>query len=259
MLLLHGFTGCAESMEGIAGALQPGRRVIRPDFLGHGQSDAPRDPSLYAMGHTVARMQDVLDQLEIETCDVIGYSMGGRVALSLAVAFPSRIRSLTLIGATPGLPSEEERTTRRRADDQLAQRLIDEGLESFVDDWMALPLFASQARLGSAFLVRAREQRLQGQIEGWAGSLRGLGTGVMPPLYEALPSLQQAVLLVVGQEDPKFTKIAEQMLQRLPHAECVLVPRAGHAAHLEQPEDFAAILDEFLDRVSPRDGWQASP
>ena len=246
-------------MEGIAAALQPGRRVIRPDFLGHGESDAPRDPSLYAMGHTVARMQDVLDQLEIETCDVIGYSMGGRVALSLAVAFPSRIRSLTLIGATPGLLSEEERAERRTADEQLAQRLIDEGLESFVDHWMALPLFASQARLGSAFLARARQQRLQGQVEGWAGSLRGLGTGAMPPLHEALKGLQQEVLLVVGEEDQKFIVIADQMQQRLPHAERVLVPKAGHAAHLEQPEDCAVILDEFLDRVSPRDHRQTSP
>lgn len=252
-LVLHGFTGCAASMQVVADALTPGRRVIRPDLVGHGESDAPDDVAAYTMKACVDQLRALLDRFSIERVDLIGYSMGGRIALSLAVASPERVRSLALVGATAGLASASERAARVAADEALATRILEHGVESFVDEWMALPLFASQQRLGAEALAAARAARLRGRAIGFANSLRGMGTGAMPPLHAALPGLQRPVLLVVGDEDAKFRAIASALARALPDARTAIVPDAGHAAHLENPGAFAKRLVGFLERVSPTD------
>ena len=250
-LILHGFTGSGLAMQGVADALALQRRVIRPDLLGHGASDAPPGAAAYQMDRCLARLRDVLDQLDVKTCDVIGYSMGGRVALSLGLAFPERVRSMVLIGASPGLAKASEREARRVADEAWAAGLLTKGLEWFVSEWMALPLFSTQARLSEASLAEAKRQRLSCRAEGLAGSLRGLGTGSMPPLHEGLSELTQPVLLVAGGEDEKFSEIAKEMQQSLRQADRLEVPSSGHAVHLEQPAFLTRALREFLDRVSP--------
>ncbi len=257
-LLLHGFTGCGASLQGVADALADGRRVIRPDLVGHGESDAPLSPSDYTMPRCVAQLLALLDTLGVERCDVFGYSLGGRTALSLAAAAPARVRSLVLVGATPGLASTADRAARVDADEALARRILDQGVEAFVDHWMALPLFASQQRLGESALAAARAERLRCRAEGLAGSLRGMGTGAMPPLHESLPHIEVPASCFAGAEDAKFRAIAGEMAASLPNAEVAVVADAGHAAHLEQPEAFASLLRAFLDRVSPRTASESS-
>ena len=249
-LLLHGFTGSGATLQAVVDGLGMTRRFIRPDLLGHGASDAPTDPDAYRMERCLARLEDLLDALEVEMCDVIGYSMGGRVGLSLGVAFPERVRSLVLIGASPGLAKASDREARRVADEAWVEGLLSRGLEWFVAEWMALPLFATQSRLGEAALLEMKRQRLACRAEGLAGSLRGLGTGSMPPLHEALSKLKQPVLLVTGAEDQKFSAIAKEMEQSIANAERFEVPGAGHAPHLEEPSSLNPVLCQFLDRVS---------
>ncbi len=251
VLMLHGFTGDAESMAPAAEPLADAFEVHRVELVGHGRSDAPDDVAPYSMPACVEQVVAVLDALEIEAAHVYGYSMGGRAALSLAAAHPARVRSLVLVGATAGLASAEDRADRVASDEALAARIERDGLEPFVDAWMSLPLFASQKRLGDDALARARAQRLKGTTTGYANSLRGMGTGAMPPLHDALRRLAMPVCLVVGEEDAKFRAIAAQLVAALPDARVEAIAEAGHAAHLEQPAAMGDVVRRFLSEA----GW----
>lgn len=251
VLILHGFTGSSESVVGIADAL-PGFRRVRVDLLGHGRSDAPDELDTYSMDTCVEDLARVLDALGIPSTDVVGYSMGARVALALAVRMPERVRRCVLIGARAGIEAPEARAERVRADAALAARIEDEGLESFVDDWMALPLFASQLRLGKAALAAARAARLRQRPEGLARSLRGMGAGAQPPLFERLGALRVPILFVAGGEDAAFVDAGRDLASRIPTARFLLIPEVGHAAHLEAADEFARITRSFLSE--PPDG-----
>lgn len=246
LVALHGFTGSVESMEGVARALAARRPIWAVDLVGHGESACPAEPRAYAMEACVDQVVAALHALGVERADWLGYSMGGRVALSAAVRHPARVERAVLVGASPGIADPAARARRVAEDEALAERLLDGGLEAFVDAWMAKPLFASQRRLGPSALAAARAQRLRGNARGWAASLRGMGTGAMPPLHDALEKVDAEVLLVVGEEDAKFRGLAADLLARLRRARLCIVPRAGHAAHLENPEAFARAVTRFL-------------
>jgi 2-succinyl-6-hydroxy-2,4-cyclohexadiene-1-carboxylate synthase len=254
VLMLHGFTGRAESLEALGEALAVRRRVVCVDLIGHGESDAPDALACYAMGRCVGQLVGVLDALELERPHGLGYSMGARVALALCVAHPERLASAMLVGARAGLCDAEERRLRRQADEALARRLLHEGIEAFVDRWMALPLFASQQRLGAAALERARAQRLRASPLGLARSLEGMGLGAQPALHDRLGRVRLPVCLVVGAEDTAFRAAADDLAMRLPDARVRLVPEAGHAAHLENPAAFVSLALAFLDAVESEAG-----
>ncbi len=249
VLALHGFTGDAESMEGVSAALRDRHRVVRLELVGHGESDAPREACRYSMSACSAQILAARPALGLERPHLLGYSMGGRAALAASLESPSEFASLVLIGATAGIADPAEREARIASDSALADRIEREGVERFVEEWMALPLFASQARLGSAALARARAQRLRNRAHGLAASLRGMGAGAQPPFHARLPGLALPVLFVVGEEDAKFREIAGALEARLPDARMRLLPSAGHAAHLEAPEAFAEVVREFLAEV----------
>jgi 2-succinyl-6-hydroxy-2,4-cyclohexadiene-1-carboxylate synthase len=247
LLLLHGFTGSTRSMAECADGLAGRHRVLSLDLIGHGRSDAPRQVAPYAMERCVEQIHGVLAKRGALPADVVGYSMGGRAALSLLARHPGALRCLVLVGASAGLEGDEERAARVEQDEALADRIERQGLERFVDDWMALPLFASQSkRLAGDALSRAREQRLASAPHGLANSLRGMGTGAQPPLHHRLGSIDTRVLFAVGDEDAKFQGIARDLAARMPRAEVAVVPDAGHAAHLENPAAFLQIATEFI-------------
>lgn len=257
LLVLHGFTGSGESMQGVAAGLRDAYRVVRLDLVGHGASPAPRNRDAYTLGRCVAQVLAALDGLAIRSTHVLGYSMGGRLALALAVFAPERVRSALAVGASAGIPDAHARALRVAADEELAERIERDGLAPFVDAWMALPLFASQRRLGARALAEARAQRLRNRPHGLANSLRGMGSGAQPPLHEHLPAIGVPVGLVHGAEDAKFAAIAQDLARKLPRGETFAVPAAGHAAHLEQPQAFLRIARRFLaaaDAQAPRAG-----
>ena len=165
--------------------------------------------------------------------------MGGRVALHAALSLGARVERLVLVGASPGLATAEERAARAAEDAALADRIEAIGLEAFVREWAAQPLFDGMPR-GVAEL--ARSDRLRNTASGLAAALRGLGTGVMPSLWERLGELAMPVELVVGERDEKFRAIAERMEGALPDARLHVVPGAGHAVHLEAPDAVVEIL-----------------
>lgn len=245
LVLLHGFTGDASTLQSLTDRLSDDHLVITPNLVGHGGSTGPRDR--YGVDAMVDQVLDALTALGIPApYDMVGYSMGGRVALTMACREPATVASLSLIGASAGLATAEERAERVDADEELAASIVTDGLEPFVDRWMANPLFATQSRLGEEFLAHARAQRLGNDAEELARSLRGAGTGSMRPLHDDLPGCPMPVALIVGADDAKFRAIAEDLSETLPDARVTTVADAGHAAHLEQPD---AVVDSILATV----------
>jgi 2-succinyl-6-hydroxy-2,4-cyclohexadiene-1-carboxylate synthase len=224
LLLLHGFTQTSASWRGVMRALGGRYRPVAPD-LGAGPWEAELDR---------------LEALAPARAVIAGYSMGGRLALALAARRPERVRRLVLVSASPGLARAEERAERRAADAALAGRIERIGLEAFAREWAAQGLFADQPEAVAAL---AHEDRLRRSAADHAAQLRGLGTGVMPPLWERLAELAVPVALVVGERDGKFRAIAARMAERLPNASVVVVRGAGHAVPLEQPEAVAGAID----------------
>jgi 2-succinyl-6-hydroxy-2,4-cyclohexadiene-1-carboxylate synthase len=246
LLLLHGFTGSAETLRALADALASEYRTIAVDLLGHGRSDAPRDPSRYALECTAGDLARLLDALGEPRAHVLGYSLGGRIGLGFAALRPHRVQSLVAIGASAGLADPRERAARRAADEELAQSLERDGLEAFVTRWMAQPLFASQARLGAESLACARAQRLHNRPHGLAASLRGIGTGAQPALHGRLGPLDLPMLFVAGAEDAKFSRIARELAALAQRGRAAIVPGAGHAVQLENPEALLSLARELF-------------
>jgi len=242
VVVLHGFTGDASTMGEISGRLRG--EVDAVDLAGHGAGPHPADPAAYTID---AMAEAVLDR-HVEPVHLVGYSMGGRVALTAACRFPHRVRSLALIGASAGIAEAEARRERALADDRLAE-LIEADLETFVDRWMANPLFATQSRLGPEFLAGARAQRLGNDPSALARSLRANSTGRMRPLHDDLAGCAIPVALIAGADDAKFVGIAHELAAALPEATVHVIDQAGHAAHLEQPDAVARVIAEVQARA----------
>lgn len=254
LAMLHGFTGSARGLAGAAAGLRDRWRTLRVDLVGHGASDAPFETCHYGMERCCEQVLAVLAAASAEPCHLLGYSMGGRVALSLCAGWPERFRSAVLIGASAGLAEPARRAARRASDGALAERIERDGVPDFVRDWESLPLFAGQAgRLSEGLRLALRAERLAQRAHGLAGSLRGMGSGVQPALLERLPSLRVPILCVVGEEDAKFRAVASELVDRLPEARLAVVPAAGHAAHLENPEAFLKEVRAFLDEIEERE------
>lgn len=245
LLLLHGFTGSKGTWEFLRPMLS-GCRLIAPDLIGHGQTDSPETKDRYSMEKAAKDIKAIVDMLGYDSVHVLGYSMGGRLALSFAAYYPGYVKSLVLESSSPGLKTESERKNRREKDEQLASRIEAGGIERFVDEWEQIPLFASQQRLAAGTKRRIREERLGQTARGLANSLRGMGTGAQPSWWDRLSSFDFPVLLVTGSEDQKFCRIAAEMEKQLNNSRWETVPGAGHAIHVENGEKFGKIIRAFL-------------
>jgi 2-succinyl-6-hydroxy-2,4-cyclohexadiene-1-carboxylate synthase len=231
-MLLHGFTQTLRSWDMIAADLRRDFRVLTVDAPGHGLADQvrvdlPTAALLYAA--TLGRGR------------YIGYSMGARLALHIALEQPFVVERLVLLGGSPGLASDQERASRRAADDALADTIERDGVPTFLDRWLAQPMFAN--------VPDDRADRLRNTAAGLATSLRLAGTGAQDNLWDRLGELTMPVLVMAGEHDVKFTEIAHHMVERIgTNASFVSVPNAGHAAHLEQPSAFLAIVRVWLEQ-----------
>ena len=246
LVLLHGFTGSAANWEHLFDTLAlPSMRLIAIDMLGHGQSSAPANPARYTIQHCEADILAALTMLDVAPGEAIllGYSMGGRIALY--TAFSHFFRALILESASPGLVDQAERERRRHSDETLAISIERDGVAAFVEHWEQLPLFASQSNLPITTRQMLHRQRFANRAQGLANSLRGVGTGAQPALYMQLSTLTLPVLLLAGELDTKFCAIARQMEQQLPSATLHIIPEAGHTIHLEQPELFVQLVKQF--------------
>lgn len=243
LVLLHGFSGSGANWEVHVDTLAQHFRVVTVDLLGHGQTDSPADPARYRAERAAADLIAIFDALDLPRVNLLGYSMGGRLALYTALQYPARIDRLILESASPGLRTDAERQARIRSDEALADRIERDGVAAFVDYWTDIPLFATQM---PELRQRLYEQRLNNDPVGLANSLRGMGTGAQPSLWEHLPALDLPVLLLCGALDAKFAAINREIRHLIPHSTLVVIPDAGHTVHAEQPERFRAEIDRFL-------------
>jgi 2-succinyl-6-hydroxy-2,4-cyclohexadiene-1-carboxylate synthase len=233
VVLLHGFTQTGASWRGVIEALGERYTALAPDLRGHG-SASDRRPVTPA-----ACVADIL-ALAPARFVLAGYSMGGRVALRAALAEPSRVQRLVLIGTTPGIADDVERAARREADAALADEL--EGgldIETFARRWATQPILKGQP---DDVAAAAHEDRLRNDPDGLAAALRGLGQGASPPLWGRLGELRMPIAAIAGERDPAYAKLAERIAERLPAGRALIVPAAGHAVHLEAPAIVAAVL-----------------
>lgn len=243
LVLLHGFSGSGANWAEHAEAFAPHFEVITIDLLGHGHSETPADPGRFAVEPVAGDLIAIFDGLALPSLNLLGYSMGGRLALYTALTDPARIGRLVLESASPGLKTEAERAARVASDEALARRIEMEGIEAFADYWTNLPLFASQP---PEIRERLRRQRLNNNPLGLANSLRGMGTGAQPSLWERLGEVAMPTLLLCGALDAKFAAINAEMQALMPRAMLVTVDGAGHTIHAEQPERFRDEVVRFL-------------
>lgn len=245
VLFLHGFMGARDDWDAIVGELADDFRCIAIDLPGHGEAvDLPDEA--YTFDGTLAAIADTLGALGIDRCRVVGYSMGGRIALGLALRYPKRVVRLVLASASPGLRTPRERAERRRIDAERAAA-IEADFGAFLEDWARLPLFALDGEESRRRFIERRRRNIPAEL---ARSLRGVGTGQQPSLWPDLESLTVPTLAVAGGRDAKYVDLVFEVAALAPTATPLVVP-AGHAVHAERPDLFATLLRSFLSDPIP--------
>lgn len=246
-MLVHGFTQTSRSWAAVADVLAERNQVVLVDAPGHGRSADERPTSLAEAGNTLASAGG--------RGHYIGYSMGGRIALHTALARPELVTALVLVGATAGIDPHGERAARRAADDALARRLEESGVDEFLEHWLQNPLFASLPASRAGL-----DDRRSNTADGLAYALRTLGTGNQRPRWDELGQLAMPVLIVAGARDQKFADLGRRMADAIgDNARLELVPGAGHAVHLERPEGFLAAVRPFLRSIERAGGSADAP
>jgi 2-succinyl-6-hydroxy-2,4-cyclohexadiene-1-carboxylate synthase len=241
LVFLHGFTHTGASWDPVRTALGKRYRAWAPDLRGHGERSEVEPVDLAHVVEDVAALTP-------GPFTLVGYSMGGRIALHVALALSDRVTRVILIGASPGIKGDAERAARRAADEQLADRIETMDIDAFAAEWAKTPVLSG---LTSAVAQAVHADRLRSTPAGLARVLQGLGTGALPSLWDALPDVAAPVTLIVGGRDQKFSTLAAAMSARLRRAEVVIVPEVGHAVHLEAPETVAAVIARENEPPSP--------
>jgi 2-succinyl-6-hydroxy-2,4-cyclohexadiene-1-carboxylate synthase len=233
MVFVHGFTQTGNSWKAIAEHfVRAGHQCVVLDLPGHGGSTHLRAD--------LRRTADMVASVGGQGV-YVGYSLGARVALHVALLYPHEVDAVALVGANPGIDSDTERAVRREADDRLAAHLEQVGLQQFLEEWTAQPLFGTLTPQQLDL-----DDRLRNTVEGLASSLRHAGTGTQMPLWSRLRELSMPVLAMAGADDAKFAAIAQQMADAAPDGRSVLVPDAAHADHLQQPASVIDAIERWL-------------
>ncbi|WP_051062786.1 alpha/beta fold hydrolase [Ilumatobacter nonamiensis] len=235
VVLAHGFTQTARSWADIEARLHestPGVVTQAIDLPGHGRAGDVHTDLWGAADHLVRQGG---------AGTYVGYSMGGRVSLHAALAHPELVERLVLIGATAGIDDADERAARRASDERLAERVEQIGVEKFIDEWLANPLFAGLDEESAM-----RSDRLRNSAAGLASSLRTTGTGTQDPLWSRLGEVRCPTLVLVGEHDSKFRSLGERLTSGIDDSRLIVIEDAGHSVHLENPSATAAALATFV-------------
>ena len=245
LLFLHGFMGSLQDWRPVIDELSSSHYCLTVELPWHG--DSPKLPaSAHPFRHTTDALINLLDSLSVESCTVVGYSMGGRIAMSAAVQYPGRFSRLVIESANPGIRSPEERAIRRRREKEMAARLRNNDMREFVDFWYSQPLFES-LRAHAAFeqLVQAR---LRNDPAALAEAMTALGSGSQPDFWDAIGDYPGPMLFLAGERDAKYAALAQQLKQRRPHTAVAVIPGCGHNIHFEKCAIFCKKVVEFLDK-----------
>ena len=249
VVFLHGFMGDSEDWEAVVSHLSGKYYCVMVDLPGHGRSlgeaDKKEQPGFYSMAGAAEGVLRVMRHQCLKPATVVGYSMGGRIALYLASRHRTACSRLVIESATPGIRDREGRQTRLRLDSARAQQLQAEGLPDFLRSWYRQPIFETIAESPSRLeaIIRKRSRNDPSKL---AAVLTGMSAGRQKPLWDQLPGLNIPVLLLAGERDAKYVGIARAMSVSLPRATVGVVPDCGHTIHLEDPGAVARRIDDFI-------------
>jgi len=248
--MLHGFMGRGEDWKAVAESITPAVRCLCPDLPGHGAQRYDIPNATTGITDIAAALIEYLDGSGIGTCTLIGYSMGGRIALHTALHYPNRISRLVLVSTSPGLRTEPERTSRFEQDQRLQQELADMGdesaeFEAFLRRWYQQPLFSELAKK-PALLEPLIQCRMKNNPPALSASLRALSVASQPDCWKELQQLGMPTLVVVGKKDEKYCRIGNKMAALFPKGRLEIIEGCSHSPHVESPEQFIAIMNSFL-------------
>jgi 2-succinyl-6-hydroxy-2,4-cyclohexadiene-1-carboxylate synthase len=246
IFFLHGFTVSANDWDNILKKIPNNFAPAAIDLIGHGKSDSPASLYYYSSESITQQIFHLINHFNLDKIVLAGYSMGGRAALSFAVKYPDKIQGLILESVTAGIENEEERNERIKKDENLADYILSHSIDEFIDHWMSLEIFNTQKRFSNEKLEKIKTAKLLNNIIGLSNSLKGFGTGKMKPLHQQLQTISAKALLITGELDTKFTAINSGMVKLFPNAKHEIIKNAGHNTHLEEPERFIGILNDFL-------------
>ena len=248
VLFIHGFTGSSEDWRFLFDKLDDHFSPVAIDLPGHGRSSSPEKADLYTEESIVDLINNFLAGLNINSVILCGYSMGGRAALSFASKYPDRLKGLILESTTAGIKTQNERLQRAEDDSKLADYILAEGIDKFINDWYNKPLFNSINKSKESLdkLIKGKKNL---SPTGLANSLKGFSTGLMKNHWDILEDINMPVLLITGEEDAKFSNINDGMAELLPDARHHTVRSAGHNVHLENEAEFVILLNSFLRKL----------
>lgn len=250
IIFLHGFTGCANDWLFLFDKLNPKFFPIAIDLPGHGKSIVPNNLDYFSPQYYSQIVNLVLSEFNIEKAVFVGYSMGGRTALSFAAENSSKILALILESATAGIRNKKERSARINSDLLLADKIVSDGIDAFVDYWLNLPFFISLKKLDVQIYSSLVEAKKNNSPIGLSNSLKGFSTGIMPSLWNNLATLTFPTLLIAGSFDSKYVKINNGMNQNLPNSTLKIMENCGHNTHLEKQEEFVIFVNDFLNKLN---------
>ncbi|MEO1207938.1 MAG: 2-succinyl-6-hydroxy-2,4-cyclohexadiene-1-carboxylate synthase [Cyanobacteria bacterium J06638_20] len=245
VLFLHGFMGDCHAFDPVIASLSQESHCLAIDLPGHGKTRVHGSDELYQMASVAQGIMDCLDVLNVQRCHLIGYSMGGRLALYLTLHFPQYFHKVILESASPGLKTQAEREQRIASDRQLADQLETTDFLSFLTEWYDRPLFASTKQHPD--FARMLKQRSQHNPQKLAKSLRNLSSGLQPSLWEKLPENSVPLLLLAGEFDQKFVDINAEIAGRCPLTQLEIIANCGHNIHFERSDVFLGRTRNFLD------------
>ncbi|MCP5062622.1 MAG: 2-succinyl-6-hydroxy-2,4-cyclohexadiene-1-carboxylate synthase, partial [Ignavibacteriae bacterium] len=239
IVFLHGFTGSSFDWEFLFNKLPDGFEPIIIDLLGHGKTSTPKNFKNYSVKSQIEFLDKIFKKLNIAKPILVGYSMGGRLALSYLFSYTENVEAVILESTSFGLKTKAERDERIISDEILTNQIRNSSIEKFIESWMKIPLFDSQNKL----LQRTRNEQTENKIStnnvvGLTNSLLGFGTGNMNNYFNELEKVNTEILLLTGRLDSKFTEIAIEANSLLPNSHHSIVGDAGHNVHLEKPEEF---------------------
>lgn len=246
VLFLHGFTGSAEDWFPVFELLPEKYNYIAIDIIGHGKSDSPVDPAKYNVDSLTSQIKYIKDHITSNKIFLLGYSMGGRLALNYAIAYPDDIKGLILESTSAGIKSDEERQKRYEEDLKIVEFIETHTLEEFIEMWSDQELFNTQRRFSNDKLKKLKKKKSSGSKLGYANSLKSFSTGIMPPVHDKLKKIPLKTLLITGELDSKFTGINARLSKRFFKAKHKIVRNSGHNTHLEESKRFVEIVLNYL-------------
>ncbi len=247
VFLLHGFTGSSNDWMEIIPNLNKKFSYVAIDLIGHGQSESPNELELYKTPSMIAQLDDIFRHFTKEQFILMGYSMGGRAALSYAVQYPDKLAGLILESTSAGIADEKLRRERVLHDEKIIEIIEKKKIEEFFKFWMSQDLFVTLKSIPEEKLLKAKAAKLLNNKIGLINSLRGFGTGVMPPLHDQLNSIKCKTLLITGELDSKFSYINQELTKKIINSRHEIVKDSGHIVHFEKQEEFVKVVKGFLE------------